>query len=72
MSEGIAVPFQNPAIDPVDVLNEGQLELEASRRDGRSDWLAELRYDGLLDFSDSVDGGRRCYDACNRDPGDHE
>jgi hypothetical protein len=44
-------------VDPVDVLNEGQLQLETSLGDRRADRLAELGDDGLLDLADRVDGG---------------
>src|SRR5882757_7818304 len=50
----IAVPLKNPLVEQVDVLNEGNLELQAGARHGITDRFAELRDNRLLDFAHCI------------------
>src|SRR5207302_7738027 len=43
-----AVPFQKSFIDPVDLLDNGKLEVQSRVRDWFADWFAELRDDDLF------------------------
>ena len=49
-----AVPFENPLVDRVDLLDERQLELQTGGRDRLTDRLAELGDDRLLDLAHRV------------------
>src|SRR6185437_796855 len=50
----IAVPLENTLVDKVDVLDEGNLELQTSVRHGSADWPTELRDNRLLDFAHRI------------------
>jgi hypothetical protein len=50
-----AVPLQHPLVDRIDVLDEGQLELQAGGRDRLADGLAELGDDHLLDLAHGIE-----------------
>ena len=55
----IAVPFENPLVDRIDLLDERDLELEAGRGHRRADRLAELGDDHLLDLAHRVECARQ-------------
>jgi hypothetical protein len=50
-----AIPFEHSLVDRVYVLDEWQLQLEASGRDGLTNRLSELSHDDLLDFAHGID-----------------
>ena len=54
-----SIPFQEALIDAVNLLNEGQLEMQA----GFGDWIAlrfaELSYNHLLNLVDGIEGAEK-------------
>jgi hypothetical protein len=68
----IAVPLENPLVDRIDLLDEGNLELQAGGRHGLADRLSELGDDHLLDFAHHVDGAHREVDREAQDREDYD
>jgi hypothetical protein len=64
----IAVPLQNSLVDKVDILDEGDLDLQTGPSHRSADRLAELSDNRLLDFAHRIDRTHRNerHDAQNR------